>query len=119
MSVQNDFLLSNLDFLPTFELTAVDLSAFDVAQLGNIEPDIDQPARRGQDQPNTDFSDSETCSAAERRVQSRLSECSSTYARQVCSLLRDFSICGSDDEDPELHGMHAHPFLEEDTDRDE
>lgn len=75
--------------------------------------------RRGQGQPNADLSDSETCSAAERRVQSRLSECSSTYARQVCSLLRDFSICGSDNEDPELPAMQAHPFLEEDTDRDE
>lgn len=73
MSLQNDSLLSNLDFLPAFELTGVaeDLNTFDLAQLGKVEPDIDQPApsrrperrlmpRRGQGQPNTDFSDSET-----------------------------------------------------------
>lgn len=56
--------------LPThFRVGSRSLSAFDVAQLGKVEPEIDRPApsrrperrlmpRRGQGQPNIDFSDS-------------------------------------------------------------
>jgi len=73
-------------------------------------------ASRGHGQRNANLPDSETCSAAERRVQPTL-RLLSTYAQQVGSLLRDFSICGSDCEGPKMPEMHASLFLNEEPER--